>query len=105
VGSNPIARSVFRGDVAKWKGSGLQNRDHGFKSRRRLWPWRLVARLLSASLRMGRWRKGRRCGLKIRWGNTPCGFESHPPYLVRVSAMPWNVGPHRHAFLKVMAAS
>ena len=37
VGSNPIARSVFQGDVAKWKGSGLQNRDHGFKSRRRLW--------------------------------------------------------------------
>ena len=25
------------GDVAKRKGSGLQNREHGFKSRRRLW--------------------------------------------------------------------
>jgi hypothetical protein len=28
----------------------------------------------------GRWRNGRRCGLKIRWSDTPCGFESHPPY-------------------------
>jgi hypothetical protein len=55
VGSNPIARSsiedcrlmaVYRqstilnfdnnGVVAKWKGKGLQNPHHGFKSRRRL---------------------------------------------------------------------
>ena len=48
MGSNPIARSLFNqqwccGDVAKWEGSGLQNRDHGFKSRRRLWAKGLVA--------------------------------------------------------------
>ena len=60
VGSSPIARSKncglkrliaecfpfsnllskldlqFFGDVAKWQGKGLQNPDHGFKSRRRL---------------------------------------------------------------------
>jgi hypothetical protein len=30
----------------------------------------------------GRWRNGRRCGLKIHRGN-PCGFDSHPAY--------WNV--------------
>ena len=50
VGSSPIARSVYEvmrrsqasalysidGDVAKWQGKGLQNPDHGFKSRRRL---------------------------------------------------------------------
>ena len=59
VGSSPIARSGIEtdewrlligmlqsaililapgsfGDVAKWKGKGLQNPDHGFKSRRRL---------------------------------------------------------------------
>ena len=29
--------NLMEGLVAKWKGSGLQNRDHGFKSRRRLW--------------------------------------------------------------------
>jgi hypothetical protein len=32
----PFAQGDQAGDVAKWKGSGLQNRDHGFKSRRRL---------------------------------------------------------------------
>ena len=36
-----------------------------------------ISRLLSST---GRWRNGRRCGLKIRWGNTPYGFDSHPPY-------------------------
>ena len=43
TGSSPVARSVFfedysklMGDVAKWEGKGLQNPDHGFKSRRRL---------------------------------------------------------------------
>jgi hypothetical protein len=86
VGSNPIARSVLkrqvrRGDVAKWEGSGLQNRDHGFKSRRRLWAKGLIAsRYQPFAIAMGRWRNGRRCGLKIRWGNTPYGFDSHPPY-------------------------
>ena len=28
----------------------------------------------------GRWRNGRRIGLKNRWAKSPCGFESHPPY-------------------------
>ena len=95
MGSNPIARSVsnrkhFRGDVAKWKGSGLQNRDHGFKSRRRLWANGLVASWCYQpfAIAVGRWRKGRRCGLKIRWGNTPCGFESHSPYQFRPSQAP-----------------
>ena len=32
----PISRNVYPGDVAKWKGMGLQNPDHGFESRRRL---------------------------------------------------------------------
>jgi hypothetical protein len=37
MGSNPTARSIyFYGVVAKWEGKGLQNPDHGFKSRRRL---------------------------------------------------------------------
>ena len=37
MGSNPTARSIyFYGVVAKWQGKGLQNPDHGFKSRRRL---------------------------------------------------------------------
>ena len=37
MGSNPIARSIYLyGVVAKWQGKGLQNPDHGFKSRRRL---------------------------------------------------------------------
>ena len=37
VGSSPIARSIENhGVVAKWEGKGLQNPDHGFKSRRRL---------------------------------------------------------------------
>ena len=37
TGSNPVARSFYSpGDVAKWQGKGLQNPDHGFKSRRRL---------------------------------------------------------------------
>ena len=27
---------LLQGDVAKWQGKGLQNPDHGFKSRRRL---------------------------------------------------------------------
>ncbi len=27
---------IKTGDVAKWQGKGLQNPDHGFKSRRRL---------------------------------------------------------------------
>ena|GEM_PF-5795487 len=37
MGSNPTARSIyFHGVVAKWQGKGLQNPDHGFKSRRRL---------------------------------------------------------------------
>ncbi len=37
MGSNPTARSYFLyGVVAKWQGKGLQNPDHGFKSRRRL---------------------------------------------------------------------
>ena len=38
MGSNPTARSFFMvyGVVAKWQGKGLQNPDHGFKSRRRL---------------------------------------------------------------------
>ncbi len=47
TGSNPVARSkitsndellviIYHGDVAKWQGKGLQNPDHGFKSRRRL---------------------------------------------------------------------
>ena len=37
VGSSPIARSIVcHGVVAKWEGKGLQNPDHGFKSRRRL---------------------------------------------------------------------
>ena len=27
---------IHAGDVAKWEGMGLQNPDHGFKSRRRL---------------------------------------------------------------------
>jgi hypothetical protein len=89
VGSNPIARSVMvgscsRGDVAKWKGSGLQNRHHGFKSRRRLCANGLVASCYQPfAFVAGRWRNGRRCGLKIRWGKTPCGFESHPPYQFR----------------------
>ena len=29
-------RGLWRGDVAKWQGRGLQNLDHGFESRRRL---------------------------------------------------------------------
>jgi hypothetical protein len=38
MGSNPTARSIFsiHGVVAKWQGKGLQNPDHGSKSRRRL---------------------------------------------------------------------
>jgi hypothetical protein len=37
--SEPFAISHFiPGDVAKWEGKGLQNPDHGFKSRRRLCP-------------------------------------------------------------------
>jgi hypothetical protein len=38
TGSSPVARSFLcmYGDVAKWQGKGLQNPDHGFKSRRRL---------------------------------------------------------------------
>ncbi len=37
MGSNPTARSIYLyGVVAKWQGKGLQNPDHGFKSRRRL---------------------------------------------------------------------
>ncbi len=36
VGSSPIARSFYHGVVAKWQGKGLQNPDHGSKSRRRL---------------------------------------------------------------------
>ena len=37
MGSNPTARSLFFfGVVAKRQGKGLQNPDHGFKSRRRL---------------------------------------------------------------------
>jgi hypothetical protein len=32
-----VCHSLFaNGDVAKWQGKGLQNPDHGFKSRRRL---------------------------------------------------------------------
>ncbi len=38
-----LQRAVQHGDVAKWKGSGLQNRDHGFKSRRRLLKIGLIA--------------------------------------------------------------
>jgi hypothetical protein len=37
MGSNPTARSGNDyGVVAKWQGKGLQNPDHGSKSRRRL---------------------------------------------------------------------
>lgn len=33
--------------------------------------------------KLGRWRNGSRDGLKIRWGDPPCGFDSHPPHFGR----------------------
>ena len=35
-GYAPFIILSLSGDVAKWEGKGLQNPDHGFKSRRRL---------------------------------------------------------------------
>ena len=101
MGSNPIARFVSIGDVAKWKGSGLQNRDHGFKSRRRLWANGLVAVCYQPFvIRTGRWRNGRRCGLKTCWGRPRVGSNptrptsSSPPGSGRAFAFPNVIVPN-----------
>ena len=84
MGSNPIARS--QGDVAKWQGKGLQNPHSPVQIRPS--PHTSGSKADSNThfcyqpLTKGRWRKGRRCGLKIRWrqlheGSTPSRPMEH----------------------------
>jgi hypothetical protein len=59
MGSNPTARSLlFFGVVAKWQGKGLQNPDHGFKSRRRLCELLIRAAFCFHRLYFGCWDGG-----------------------------------------------
>ena len=63
MGSNPTARSLFFfGVVAKRQGKGLQNPDHGFKSRRRLYELLIRAAFCFPRLDFGCWAGGNEPG-------------------------------------------